>query len=767
MPPDLSLEALDLLRLHETLKSQSDAYVERIDPTTFFSRNTFIRQRDVLHYETEIKNILARLVDAPDALSPSSPLQRVVQHIQDPVIAQTSKSRLNAPPSRPGFLSGLIHLLSDLEATDSLPALLFNFDRNDCLSMAKHILETLESAEEAWRAESPEWNRKVSQWQAWQARQKDKQRLAQKAAARKKKQDDDGDGPQQSEDLSWESYFDPQDPSPQFSFAGTSTYQKDELLADIAELRWTPEFVIRALWRGVAIHHSGMNKSYRVLVERLFRVGFLRVVIATSTLALGINAPTKASVFCGDSPYLTALTFRQCAGRAGRRGFDLLGRVIFYGIPLDRIYRILLSRLPRLTGTFPLSSTMVLRLFNLLEGSGYSPYSVDAIRSILRLPHISFGSDVGKNQLLHHLRFSIEYLRRAHLLNQVGKPINLFGIAAHLYYTEPGNLALTALLQGGVIHDICSQPNSNQAERDLVALLCHLFSRRYLPPVYASASNIRDLIQKGPSRVVLPPLQAKARALLSGHQKETLGIFRAYALAFSSQHADELGPDDRLPLSGITFGPIDNSTCPQTALFVHLSQTALRPKARSLFVAMSGHGDAFGSVGELVRTVRRGVHLNERAIPTVEDILDPELPLNAYMYDFFVHGQEDALVNMNGIRRGNVWYALEAFNLVLVTIRGDLENLLLRTSREPPRAAELDDGTEDARDSGYGSLDPSGRAEEEEEEADGDEGEGGEAGSGLASFMRPRGVPDRDWRVYEIVNNITNEFEVKFKAMWA
>jgi hypothetical protein len=138
--------------------------------------------------------------------------------------------------------------------------------------MAKHILETLENAEEAWRAQSPEWNRKVSQWQAWQARQKEKQRLAQKAAARKKKQDDDdGGGPPQSEDLSWESYFDPQDPSPQFSFAGTSTYPKEELLADLArDLRWAslPEFVIKALWRGVAIHHSGMNKAYRVLVER-------------------------------------------------------------------------------------------------------------------------------------------------------------------------------------------------------------------------------------------------------------------------------------------------------------------------------------------------------------------------------------------------------------------------------------------------------------------------------------------------------------------
>ncbi|KAI9465203.1 P-loop containing nucleoside triphosphate hydrolase protein [Lactarius psammicola] len=771
MPPDLSLEAPDLLRLHEILKSQSDAYAERLNPITFFSRNMFIRQKDLLRYESEIKDILARLVVAPDSLSPSSPLQRVVRHIQDPVIMQTPKARLNAPPILSKFKSGLIHLLSDLKAIGYLPALLFNFDRHECLLMAKYVLNTLERAEEVWRDQSLEWKRKVSQWEAWQARQEDQQRLAQKASARKKNQHDDDR--QQSEELSWERYFDPRDPSPRFSFAGTSAYTKEELLKDMAVLRWTskkdsiPEFLFRALRRGVAIHHSGMNKGYRVLVERLFRVGFLRVVIATGTLALGINAPTKASVFCGDSPFLTALTFRQCAGRAGRRGFDLLGRVIFYGIPLDRIYRILLSKLPRLTGSFPLSSTMVLRLFDLLEGSNYAPYAVDAIRSILRLPHISFGSDVGKSQLLHHLRFSIDYLRRAHLLNQVGKPINLFGIAAHLYYTEPGNLAITALLQSGVIHDICSQSDSIQAERDLVILLCHIFGRKYLPQVYASTSNVRNLIQKGPSRVVLPPLHPAAREFLIGYQKETLGIFGAYALAFSSQHANELEPDDRLPLSGITFGPSDTSTCPQTTLFAHISQTAARPKVRSLFVATSGHGDAFGGIGELVRTVRHGVHLNEHAIPTVENILDPELPLNAYLYDFSVHGQVNALVNMNGIRRGDVWYALKAFHLVLVTIRGDLENLLLRTSRDPAspplRAAELDDETADAdasKDGGYYSIDPSGRGEEEEEA-------GGEADLNPAAFARPRGVPDRDWRVYEIVNKITNEFYVKFKAMWA
>jgi len=57
-------------------------------------------------------------------------------------------------------------------------------------------------------------------------------------------------------------------------------------------------------------------------------------------------------------------------------------------------------------------------------------------------------------------------------------------------------------------------------------------------------------------------------------------------------------------------------------------------------------------------------------------------------------------------------------------------------------------------DSGYQSSDPS-----ELDEA-GDE-------TNLSTFKRPRGVLDRDWRVYEVFRSITNEFGVKFKAMWA
>ena len=54
---------------------------------------------------------------------------------------------------------------------------------------------------------------------------------------------------------------------------------------------------------------------------------------------------------------------------------------------------------------------------------------------------------------------------------------------------------------------------------------------------------------------------------------------------------------------------------------------------------------------------------------------------------------------MNGIRRSDVWYALEGFYLALTSIRGELENLLLNVSKESEVAsheAELDDNPANA-----------------------------------------------------------------------
>jgi hypothetical protein len=423
--------------------------------------------------------------------------------------------------------------------------------------------------------------------------------------------------------------------------------------------------------------------------------------------------------------------------------------VVFYGIPLDRIYRLMLSKLPRLSGSFPLSSTLALRLFNLLHGSQYAEYARNAIRSILQLPQISFGSDVGHDQILHHLRFSIDYLRRTQLLGPEGQPINLFGMASHLYYTEPSNFALVALLQSGTIHTICEQPSSVQAQHDIVLLMAHLFGRRYLPDAYTSTDALQELTRKYPSSIVLRPMHKEARAVLLKHQRQTLNVFTTYAVTYAEQYDTALAADDILPLSGVQF----KQTPGASPFHDYLSASSHNVIARSSFVANSGHVDEFGTISELANTVRRGVHLNEHAIPSFDSLLgaDQHRALNAYLMDFYIHGQTKALAHANGIRPGEVWFVLQDFELTLKTVRGGLENLLVRTAVHTEGA---DDAATDV-DSGYFTQD----ATEVELDDDGTSGEG--------KRVRPNGVSDRDWKVLEVFDEVVNVFVEKFRAMWA
>ena len=96
---------------------------------------------------------------------------------------------------------------------------------------------------------------------------------------------------------------------------------------------------LRALLdKGVAYHHSGLLPVLKEIVEILFGRGYIKVLFATETFAVGINMPTKSVVFTGFRKYddskegmrlLTTDEYIQMAGRAGRRGKDVRGNVIY------------------------------------------------------------------------------------------------------------------------------------------------------------------------------------------------------------------------------------------------------------------------------------------------------------------------------------------------------------------------------------------------------------------------------------------------------
>jgi len=92
------------------------------------------------------------------------------------------------------------------------------------------------------------------------------------------------------------------------------------------------------LERGIAFHHSGLLPVLKEIVEILFGKGFVKLLFATETFAVGINMPTKTVVFTGYRKYddatggqrmLNTDEYIQMAGRAGRRGKDDKGLVLY------------------------------------------------------------------------------------------------------------------------------------------------------------------------------------------------------------------------------------------------------------------------------------------------------------------------------------------------------------------------------------------------------------------------------------------------------
>ena len=131
------------------------------------------------------------------------------------------------------------------------------------------------------------------------------------------------------------------------------------------------------LYNGIASHHAGLLPAWKLLVERLFQKGLIKVVFATETLAAGINMPARTTVISAiskrtDSGHrmLTANEFLQMSGRAGRRGMDKIGNVVVMGTQFqspEEVAELVKSSANPLESRFSPSYSMVLNLLQNLE----------------------------------------------------------------------------------------------------------------------------------------------------------------------------------------------------------------------------------------------------------------------------------------------------------------------------------------------------------------------------------------------------------------
>ncbi|KAL8873947.1 MAG: hypothetical protein Q9174_000666 [Haloplaca sp. 1 TL-2023] len=143
---------------------------------------------------------------------------------------------------------------------------------------------------------------------------------------------------------------------------------EDRILPQIRRLR-------ELLSRGIAVHHGGLLPIVKEIVEILFAKTLVKVLFATETFAMGLNLPTRTVVFSGFRKHdgrafreLLPGEYTQMAGRAGRRGLDLVGSVIIVNQgseeapPAATLKQMILGDPTKLRSQFRLTYNMILNL---------------------------------------------------------------------------------------------------------------------------------------------------------------------------------------------------------------------------------------------------------------------------------------------------------------------------------------------------------------------------------------------------------------------
>jgi pre-mRNA-splicing helicase BRR2 len=122
---------------------------------------------------------------------------------------------------------------------------------------------------------------------------------------------------------------------------------------------------------GFAIHHAGMTRSDRTLVEELYADRHIPILVSTATLAWGVNLPAHTVIIKGTQVYnpeqgrwteLSPQDMLQMLGRAGRPQFDTFGEGIIITTHQELQYYLSL-----LNEQLPIESQMISKLPDIMN----------------------------------------------------------------------------------------------------------------------------------------------------------------------------------------------------------------------------------------------------------------------------------------------------------------------------------------------------------------------------------------------------------------
>ncbi|GFE52828.1 DEAD DEAH box [Babesia ovis] len=580
----------------------------------------------------------------------------------------------------------VISLLNTLEQTKRLPCLAFTFDRNHMEHILISVTQLLKRRQwekyygtpEATAWTNAENKRRIDHYQMLMRQYEAEKKL--RGASREHKEDQGiGGKVEEFVEIPKEPVDVAEDYDPEFNYYNRKIYVNytEEIenfikvaAASISNRKFVDLFV-EALRRGIGIHHEGLPHKFTMLTETLYRMGFLKVLFSGRSLAFGINVPCKSVVFMGDNYELTPLMYKQMSGRCGRRGFDLSGHVLFWGLPMKRIRQLLTAQLPNLTGYASCSPTEVLAAlsaFNSLLVSVRSrppqqkstgkittadarvrkneiitrsrDHVVDPRIIVKRLasifmhplkPHSGFSKDE-----VIVFRACVETLFTLGFIDRHGLVSGCCEIALLTREGHPSNLFLAHLAQMGKLHDLTRTAGNDAADKLMHILARFAYKRKQLGTTITLRRLLSQRVRCGSkySGKLISNLPVKDEGPLSielaypdsfpllpaatGEFRELLSVYNNHILGVLSKYQAKLTPmEAKLPLSDVDFR-CESKGAP--SWFTEKRHSMKYDTVCSPFVGINGLPGHCSTARELWLSSRACSDITLDMVPTIESV---------------------------------------------------------------------------------------------------------------------------------------------------
>ncbi len=258
----------------------------------------------------------------------------------------------------------LLKLVLTLKKNNKLPAIIFQNDTLSCLNLGRTFAKIVDQTEDKTypdlyeeRLKLDKYAKRMGKHVKEEKEEDSKKELKQIMGTLKLKKDGYG---QSSIPVIKQNVIDTvplQEPHSDFNFNDNQYFSEATVEEWNNNLKkYFPNtgdfyhYIIKLLWRGVGIYADGLPEQYLRLVQTLASQKKLAIVFSDKSLVFGVSMPFRSVVIIKETNDIDSMLYHQMSGRAGRRGLDKEGNVIFVDYAWDKIKSLSISESPNIVG---------------------------------------------------------------------------------------------------------------------------------------------------------------------------------------------------------------------------------------------------------------------------------------------------------------------------------------------------------------------------------------------------------------------------------